>query len=453
MSIRGFNNQKAHGQANHVTVQGAGSDKHAIPTAQLYLTDLTAALTISSAVLSGDEKEITITLSGAHNSRIGDVIRILSGTLSGWEYEIKEISSATAVKVWSTSSVAPIAGVSIKACRWVTAKADSEGALTTASGPIQFTRNGSTQTVVEDTTVPANNRPLPVKITGITGDINITANDLNVSLDHANDSIKIGDGVDLLAINADGSINVSGPLTDAQIRATALPVSGPLTDAQIRATALPVSGPLTDAQIRATALPVSGPLTDAQLRAVAVPVSGTFFQATQPVSAATLPLPTGAATSAKQDLLLAELQLKADLTETQPVSLASIPLPTGAATQATLASLLTELQLKADLTETQPVSMASAAPEAVRAASFQEILNLTTVAQTFTAPANAKWCKIMNTTVTAAETIRVKIGGVATTTSGMRLEPGRSEDFDVAGNISVIAEAGTNQCISVIFGV
>lgn len=31
-------------------------------------------------------------------------------------------------------------------------------------------------------------------------------------------------------------------------------------------------------------LPVSGPLTDAQLRAAAVPVSGTFWQATQPVS-------------------------------------------------------------------------------------------------------------------------------------------------------------------------
>ena len=42
--------------------------------------------------------------------------------------------------------------------------------------------------------------------------------------------------------------------------------------------------------------PVSGPLTDAELRATAVPVSGTFFQATQPVSAASLPLPTGAAT-------------------------------------------------------------------------------------------------------------------------------------------------------------
>jgi hypothetical protein len=141
------------------------------------------------------------------------------------------------------------------------------------------------------------------------------------------------------------SVAVTGPLTDTQLRATALPVSigsmpstpvtgtfwqatqpvsiaasvavtGPLTDTQLRATALPVSigsmpstpvtgtfwqatqpvsGPLTDAQIRATALPVSGtfwqatqpvsgPLTDTQLRATAVPVSGTFFQATQPVS-------------------------------------------------------------------------------------------------------------------------------------------------------------------------
>ncbi len=104
-------------------------------------------------------------------------------------------------------------------------------------------------------------------------------------------------------------------LTDAQLRATALPVSGifyqatqpvsiaasvsvtgPLTDTQLRAVAVPVSGtvtatgPLTDTQLRATAVPVSGtlavtgPLTDTQLRATAVPVSGTFFQATQPVS-------------------------------------------------------------------------------------------------------------------------------------------------------------------------
>jgi hypothetical protein len=84
-----------------------------------------------------------------------------------------------------------------------------------------------------------------------------------------------------------GTVTASGPLTDAQLRATAVPVSGtvtasgPLTDTQLRATAVPVSGPLTDAQLRATAVPVSGtvtasgPLTDTQLRATALPVSGT----------------------------------------------------------------------------------------------------------------------------------------------------------------------------------
>lgn len=37
------------------------------------------------------------------------------------------------------------------------------------------------------------------------------------------------------------------------------------------------------------------PLTDEALRAAPVPVSGAFYQATQPVSVAALPLPSGAA--------------------------------------------------------------------------------------------------------------------------------------------------------------
>lgn len=48
------------------------------------------------------------------------------------------------------------------------------------------------------------------------------------------------------------------------------------------------------------AVSVTGPLTDIQLRASAVPVSGAFFPATQPVSAVALPLPAGAATLAAQ---------------------------------------------------------------------------------------------------------------------------------------------------------
>jgi hypothetical protein len=68
------------------------------------------------------------------------------------------------------------------------------------------------------------------------------------------------------------------------------------------------------------AQPVSGPLTDAQLRASAVPVSGTFWQATQPVSAAALPLPTGAATAAKQPALGTAGTPSADVISVQGVA-------------------------------------------------------------------------------------------------------------------------------------
>ncbi len=110
--------------------------------------------------------------------------------------------------------------------------------------------------------------------------------------------------------------------------------------------------------------------------AVTQPVSGTFWQATQPVSAASLPLPSGAATSARQAVpgaagtpsaevvsvqgVTSMTPLKTDgsgftqpvsgsLTvepgsgtflvdgsaHTQPVSAASLPLPTGAASETT----------------------------------------------------------------------------------------------------------------------
>ncbi len=43
-----------------------------------------------------------------------------------------------------------------------------------------------------------------------------------------------------------------------------------------------VTGPLTDAQLRAAALAVTGPVTDAQLRATPLPVTGSFAAAPQP---------------------------------------------------------------------------------------------------------------------------------------------------------------------------
>ena len=87
---------------------------------------------------------------------------------------------------------------------------DNSGAVVTkpnATGKLQFWFDGALQDVIEDTVTPANNRPLPVKLTDITGDINITAGDLNVQLSHAGasyDSTRIGDGTDLLEITTAG---------------------------------------------------------------------------------------------------------------------------------------------------------------------------------------------------------------------------------------------------------
>ena len=90
-----------------------------------------------------------------------------------------------------------------------------------------------------------------------------------------------------LTLNVDTSTHNSGDVLQVIYEVTS---TDPLTDSQLRATAVPVSGTVT------ANTGLTQPLTDTQLRASAVPVSGTFFQATQPVSAASLPLPFGAAT-------------------------------------------------------------------------------------------------------------------------------------------------------------
>lgn len=76
-------------------------------------------------------------------------------------------------------------------------------------------------------------------------------------------------------------------------------------------------------------------------------------QSAVPVSAASLPLPTGAATSAAQGTLETDVEaINTRLGEVQES-------PTANTVLDRLKALLTELQLKADLTETQPVSVAA----------------------------------------------------------------------------------------------
>lgn len=252
----------------------------------------------------------------AHGAKRGDVIRFITSAnnISELEVGVEDIIDANTIEVAGILSADVATGDTFEILRMVTPRVDSSGAtLAALSGAIKFTYNGSEQDVIEDTVTPANNRPLPVKITSASGDINITAGDLNVQLSHTGasyDSTRIGDGTTLLGI----TLNNEAKVRDADANTT-----------------------------------LSSLLTELQLKA--------DLSETQPVSVASLPLPTGAATEATlaalaaEDFatqttlaaLLTELQLKADLAETQPVSAASLPLPTGAATEATLAAISAQL--------------------------------------------------------------------------------------------------------------
>jgi hypothetical protein len=55
----------------------------------------------------------------------------------------------------------------------------------------------------------------------VDAEVSATIGTVSVVIDAAGgDNIAISDGVDTLAINADGSINVTGPVTNAQLRAS-----------------------------------------------------------------------------------------------------------------------------------------------------------------------------------------------------------------------------------------
>ena len=201
--------------------------------------------------------------------------------------------------------------------RHVTLTVDSSGSLSTTSGPNQFIKDSVTETVTEDTVVPANNLaqpsamfiyrngvqlpithdtatpantvPVPVQVTDVTGDINITAGDINVQTSHLgvnHDSMRIGDGTNLMGVNASLEALVRDADSITELQAILAKI---------------IAAPSTEAK-QDTAITALGSL-------------------------------------------LTELQLKADLTETQPVSAAALPLPLGAATEATLLAQSAKLPL------------------------------------------------------------------------------------------------------------
>lgn len=333
-------------------------------------------------------------------------------------------------------------------------------AVTVTTPPVGFILDGVDTTVSQDTSTPGNSTPLPV-------------------------------------IQLDSSGNPATPLTDTQLRATPVPVSGPLTDTQLRASAVPVSGPLTDTQLRASAVPVSDSASQTILNEIntdlglqtspaepnpannttviggikginsnlqsidgktpalvggRVPVDGSGV--TQPISASSLPLPTGASTLAEQQ---AQSTLIGAVNETAPA--------TDTASSGLNGRLQRIAQRLTSLIGILPAALGqntSAGSLAVVLSSQQETLlsdiesntnpkiidsmsqSTTTTSATLTAPAGSRGYTIQNSTRASGALRYTKSGGGASATVGFLLEPGQSTSYqDGASSLDVFAVDGT----------
>jgi len=159
---------------------------------------------------------------------------------------------------------------------------------------IQYDRDTVSTKVSEDTSTPANSRPLPVKVFNTSGVIVNLATEATLAAASAKLPAALGQTTmaSSLAVSIasdQSSIPVTGTFFQATqpVSAASLPLpAGASTETTLAALNTKVPANLT---VTATRL-----LTDGS--GVTQPVSGTFFQGTQPVSAASLPLPAGAAT-------------------------------------------------------------------------------------------------------------------------------------------------------------
>jgi hypothetical protein len=196
-----------------VTVNPLGVNKNAMDTVSYGYHRVTEDATVEAG---STDSVINIT---GHSAKRGDIIRIKSSSNSINEFEVT-IRSVTANTITLEGVVSAdfAAGDTVDILRPIAQRFDDSGATlaSVVAPPIQIMvddGSGATATsVLDDQSTPANTVPIPVRLYGATGNINITSEDLNVQLSHsaANpDSVQIGDGAEVVAINASNEMQIA----------------------------------------------------------------------------------------------------------------------------------------------------------------------------------------------------------------------------------------------------
>ncbi len=362
-----------------VTGQPVGSNRRAIDMFPVGVYEVVASV----AVLAGSTNNVVNI--NAHSAKVGDLVRILTSAngINEFEVFVDRIVDANNFELASILSANFAAGDTIGIYRPVANRLSPDGTTLaqTVQTPIKFKRNGVDTEVLEDTVTPANNRPLPVKLMGVTGQITLEADQININLDDTDDRVAIGDGAgnilgtpgsefavldqesvdELIDINTAldslltdtanlGAIKTSVELVDDTIAVDGGPAltkfqtvgghTGTTSHAwhvdangigrvDVRASALPTGAATSANQTTANSSLSSIDSKTPALVGGRQPVDGSGV--TQPISVVSLPLPAGASTAANQDTantslsnIDLDLGAPADAAVTNPASSASV---------------------------------------------------------------------------------------------------------------------------------
>lgn len=182
MSIKGFPSQKklikklnnydesqSHTRNEFVTAQPSYSDKILLDTVNSNLARLHAVVKTAEAN-TNEQKRILVSTS--HGAAVGDVIRFeLASANPFFEATIISLPDANTIILGAELPNNIVTGDEFFILRHTTPRVnqDGSGIVSLAPSPILFSEDGVDTVVSQDTVVPANSKPLPVRLLDIAG--------------------------------------------------------------------------------------------------------------------------------------------------------------------------------------------------------------------------------------------------------------------------------------------
>lgn len=425
MSIKGFpSSQKlplGTGITNEfVTVQPLDEYKYGLDVSKNAFRVGSDTVPRTAAANTGNIDGMTWIYDTANPAKKGDFVRFETGSNAGLEVPIVKVETNRFL-LGALLNSAPVAGNTYYIMRYSTQRVNSDGTpvVSISPSPIEFVKDGVNTQVNFDSTNFGNNIPLPTLLLDPSG----APVDSGVLLDA---TINISN---LIAASALGSIGPQlGVNSQSVVPATGVtfPVSGSVSVSNFPATQ-PVSGSVSVSNFPATQ-PVSGSVSVSNFPATQA-VTGTFWQTTQPVSGS-VSVSNFPATQPVSGTVAA--------TQSGTWNIGSITnaLPTGTNSIGNIGTVSTLTTVTNAVPTKSPVN------------SNGSIVNTSltgTTASTATVPANAVGF-VLEAPSTNTDNIRYAIGGTASTTVGMLMEPGRDTGFiPCAANISICSTvSGTN---------